>query len=215
MVIVTNILEIVHLKYSLIILHHIFLWFYIFTVLKHYHCLSRCELNFELDFHCAPHMSLSLRCEEPCMRSNRCPARCPCQNGGICQGRGVCLCPPGWMVRNLCIGCGFFVCLFFVEHPFLATLSLCFRVQCVLSGVHRVVLVQTVLKNVCVITEATVIQKKANASVMQAILEKGLHTFNVCVLLYFLYYVQNRLDTCFWVTPVKKLFAKCQLIACR
>ncbi len=88
-----------------------FLWFYIFIVLKHYHCLSRFELYFESDFHSAPHMSLSLRCEEPCMRPSRCPARCPCQNGGICQGRGVCLCPPGWMVRNLCIDCGFF-CLF-------------------------------------------------------------------------------------------------------
>ncbi|TRY81802.1 hypothetical protein DNTS_023125 [Danionella cerebrum] len=36
-------------------------------------------------------------CEEPCLRPSRCPPRCPCQNGGICQGRGVCLCPPGWM----------------------------------------------------------------------------------------------------------------------
>lgn len=54
-------------------------------------------------------------------------------------------------------------------------LSLCFRVQCVLSGVHRAVLVQTVLKNVCAIMEVTVIQKKANVSVMQAILEKGLY----------------------------------------
>lgn len=54
-------------------------------------------------------------------------------------------------------------------------LSLCFRVQCVLSGVHRAVLVQTVLKNVFAITEVTVIQKRANVSVMQATLEKGLY----------------------------------------
>lgn len=80
-------------------------------------------MNFESDFHCAPHyciwcnISLSLRCEEPCMRPSRCPVRCPCQNGGICQGRGVCVCPPGWMVRNL-----FF--FFFVKHPFLSSLSL-------------------------------------------------------------------------------------------
>lgn len=51
--------------------------------------------------------------------------------------------------------------------------------------------------------EATVIQKKANVSVMQATPEKGLHNFNICILLYFLYYLQsyqNRLDTSFWVT---------------
>ncbi len=106
--------------------------------------------------------------------------------------------------------------VFLFVYSLLNTLSLCFRVQCVLSGVHRAVLVQTVLKNVCAIMEATVIQKKANASVMQAILEKGLHTFNVCVLLYFLYYVQNRLNLFLGHNPpVEKLFAKCQLIACR
>lgn len=119
-------------------------------------------------------VSLSLRCEKPCMRSNRCPVRCPCQNGGICQGRGVCLCPPGWMVRNLCLGFVLFpiiLCWSSIFQP----LSLCFRVQCVLSGVHRAVLVQTVLKNVFAITEVTVIQKRANVSVMQATLEKGLY----------------------------------------
>ncbi|TNN44492.1 Platelet endothelial aggregation receptor 1 [Liparis tanakae] len=29
----------------------------------------------------------------------KCQARCPCQNGGICKGKGVCDCPPGWTVR--------------------------------------------------------------------------------------------------------------------
>lgn len=119
-------------------------------------------------------VSLSFRCEKPCMRSNRCSARCACQNGGICQGRGVCLCPPGWMVRNLCLGFVLFsiiLCWSSIFQP----LSLCFRVQCVLSNVHRAVLVQTVLKNVCAITEVTVIQKQANVSVMQATLEKGLY----------------------------------------
>ena len=37
-------------------------------------------------------------CEKACPR-NRCPLRCPCQNGGICQGKCVCACPPGWTVR--------------------------------------------------------------------------------------------------------------------
>uniref|UniRef100_A0A3Q3IKI4 Platelet endothelial aggregation receptor 1 n=1 Tax=Monopterus albus TaxID=43700 RepID=A0A3Q3IKI4_MONAL len=33
-------------------------------------------------------------CEMLC--SKRCQARCPCQNGGICKGKGICACPPGW-----------------------------------------------------------------------------------------------------------------------
>ncbi|KAK1794660.1 hypothetical protein P4O66_001374 [Electrophorus voltai] len=37
------------------------------------------------------------RCDTPCVRAGRCPPRCSCQNGGICQGKGVCVCPPGWM----------------------------------------------------------------------------------------------------------------------
>ncbi len=60
--------------------------------------------------------------------------------------------------------------------------------------------------------EATVIQKKANVSVMQATPEKGLHNFNICILLYFLYYLQsyqNRLDTSFWVTTTHQLRNYC------
>ncbi|KAK5892100.1 hypothetical protein CesoFtcFv8_012514 [Champsocephalus esox] len=33
-------------------------------------------------------------CEKACPR--KCQARCPCQNGGICKGKGICDCPPGW-----------------------------------------------------------------------------------------------------------------------
>uniref|UniRef100_A0A3Q4GJH5 Platelet endothelial aggregation receptor 1 n=1 Tax=Neolamprologus brichardi TaxID=32507 RepID=A0A3Q4GJH5_NEOBR len=33
-------------------------------------------------------------CETSCRR--KCQARCPCQNGGICKGKGICACPPGW-----------------------------------------------------------------------------------------------------------------------
>uniref|UniRef100_A0A3B4TSE5 Platelet endothelial aggregation receptor 1 n=1 Tax=Seriola dumerili TaxID=41447 RepID=A0A3B4TSE5_SERDU len=33
-------------------------------------------------------------CEKACPR--KCQARCPCQNGGICRGKGICACPPGW-----------------------------------------------------------------------------------------------------------------------
>ncbi|TWW80143.1 Multiple epidermal growth factor-like domains protein 10, partial [Takifugu flavidus] len=33
-------------------------------------------------------------CEMTCYK--RCQARCPCQNGGICKGKGICTCPPGW-----------------------------------------------------------------------------------------------------------------------
>uniref|UniRef100_H2T7C3 Platelet endothelial aggregation receptor 1 n=1 Tax=Takifugu rubripes TaxID=31033 RepID=H2T7C3_TAKRU len=33
-------------------------------------------------------------CEMTC--NKRCQARCPCQNGGICKGKGICTCPPGW-----------------------------------------------------------------------------------------------------------------------
>uniref|UniRef100_A0A3P8VWT3 Platelet endothelial aggregation receptor 1 n=2 Tax=Cynoglossus semilaevis TaxID=244447 RepID=A0A3P8VWT3_CYNSE len=33
-------------------------------------------------------------CEKSCPR--KCQARCPCQNGGICRGKGICDCPPGW-----------------------------------------------------------------------------------------------------------------------
>ena len=36
-------------------------------------------------------------CEKACLR--KCQARCPCQNGGICKGKGICACPPGWTVR--------------------------------------------------------------------------------------------------------------------
>lgn len=35
-------------------------------------------------------------CEKACGR--KCQARCPCQNGGICRGKGICACPPGWTV---------------------------------------------------------------------------------------------------------------------
>lgn len=35
-------------------------------------------------------------CEKACPR--KCQARCPCQNGGICKGKGICDCPPGWTV---------------------------------------------------------------------------------------------------------------------
>lgn len=35
-------------------------------------------------------------CETTC--SKKCQARCPCQNGGICKGKGICTCPPGWTV---------------------------------------------------------------------------------------------------------------------
>lgn len=38
-------------------------------------------------------------CEMTCYK--RCQARCPCQNGGICKGKGICTCPPGWTVSSL------------------------------------------------------------------------------------------------------------------
>lgn len=101
--------------------------------------------------------------------------------------RGVCV--SSWLDGEKSVYWLFFkfllLLLFFVEHSFLASLSLCFRVQCVLSGVLQAVLVQNVLMNVCAIMEATVIQKKANVSVMQATREKGLHNFKICILLYF------------------------------
>lgn len=44
-------------------------------------------------------------CETSCRR--KCQARCPCQNGGICKGKGICACPPGWTVyfEAFCYSC--------------------------------------------------------------------------------------------------------------
>ncbi|KAI9999819.1 hypothetical protein NQD34_011662, partial [Periophthalmus magnuspinnatus] len=64
-------------------------------------CLQRCRCGAggscnRMTGECVCHSGFSgVYCDKPCT-GGRCPARCPCQNGGVCRGKGVCACPPGW-----------------------------------------------------------------------------------------------------------------------